>query len=423
MIQSLTWLKSNAKRYSGELAYTSAGLVQPVVRVSVGLGVALFVSPTQYGVLQTVALIASYVSFLHFGVFNGLNRNLAMYKARGEHKAVQGMVDSSFSVAKTVSIVGFLIGCGVTFYFHLQGRSEIWILSSIATTMTLLVSPFSLHYSTTFRSGQEFQKLGKIMLLQNTLYAVAATTTALFGWVGKLLADVVNSLSGFLLRRKWQPAPAHGKGNLYQKIELAKIGFPLLISGYLLTLFKVADQSVIALQLGTKEVGYYTLARIISMAVPVVPTLLAVMLYPRASAAYGRTGSNKGLRKFYWQSLGINLIVVSAICALLYMFLPLLIEYLVPKYEPGLTAAKISLLTSLTFISSGPSIIIGVVRKNIPYLIAAGLALTGYWAVSLLKPVATLEYYAWLRFYFAAGLSVFTLLYSYYLTTLETFSK
>lgn len=419
----LNKLQSSFKKYKGELIYTSAGFYQPVVRLVSSFIVAAFVLPEMFGIIQAVALIGSYIAFLHFGVFNGLNRNLAFYKAQGQNEKVQHMVNASFQVSKWVSYLGLVTGISVTFYFLWSGRDLIYILSALSLTIVLFFTPRNLHYDTTYRSGQDFQKLGQILIKQSTLFASVSGLSYFLGYIGKILADVVNSISGFILRYRSQPIKPNAAGSKQDIVELAHVGFPLLLGGYFLSLFKVADQSIIALRLGTEDLGFYTISKLILLAVPVIPTTLGVLLYPRAAAQYGKTKNNKGLRPFFYKALLFNVIVVIPLCIVLYFLTPVIVHTFLPKYEAGIEAARINLLTCMTFVCYGPSIIIGVVRRNTPYVIFTGIILGLFWLVGLYitQGDSSIEDIAYLRFWFSLTLAIFTLGFSYYLTTLHDF--
>lgn len=413
-------------QYRGELIYTTAGVYRPLVRLVASFVVAAFVAPELFGVIQAVALIATYLGFLHLGVFSGLNRNLAFYKARGENEKVQRMVNASFQVAIIVSWIGLVAGGGLTLFFWLSHYDLIYIASAGSITIVMFFMPRNLHYDTTFRSGQDFRRLGNILIKQNTLFGLLSVSTMLLGYFGKILADVLNTVYGFFLRYRAQPIRPNDVGEKSEIIELAKVGFPLLLAGYIVTLFRVADQSLIALRFGTVELGYYTISKLILLAIPVIPTTLGVLLYPRAAAQYGKSENNQGLRVFFYRALAINVGVVFPICILLYFLVPPLVEAFLPKYVPGIEAAKINLLTCMTFVCYGPSIIIGVVRRNMPYIIFTVVIFGAFWLTGLFftqNGSGTIEEVAFLRFWFSLVLSIFTLGFSYYLTTLNEFQK
>lgn len=418
-------LLSKLKDYKGELVYSFSSVFRPVVRLASSFVVAAFVDPEKFGIIQSVALIATYFTFLNLGVFSGLNRNLAFYKAQNRPEKVLRMVTSSFWVSKIVGAIGLLTGLIILLYFWLKDYDLIYLLSAMSLSIVLFLTPQNIHFDTTFRSGREFKTLGIILVIQNSIFGIANIMTIVFGYFGKIAADILNSVSGYFLRERRQPIRPQGPANKKETVELVKVGLPLLIGGYLLSLFNVTDQSIIATQLGSEALGYYTISKLVLLAIPVIPVTLSTMLYPRASAQYGRTKSNKGLQAFYFKALGFNLLVVTPLCILIYFLLPWVVTSFTPKYLPGLESARINLLTCLTFVSIGPSIIIGVVRRNTPYIIFTGVMLVLFWMVGVYvaNRMQSIESVAYLRFAFSSVLALFSLIYSFYLTTLKDYRE
>lgn len=420
-------IKAYSNRYKGELIFVLASYTTPIVGLVASVVAAAYIKPIDFGTIQAVLLIAPYVAFLQLGTFNGLNRNLSFYKAQGDNDKVQGMVNASKYVANIVSFVGGVIAVSVIIYYVFIDKSEyIVIFASIALLSTLIFSPQSTHFDTTFRSGQEFKKLGNINFVENSVNTLLGFTPIILGYIGRIVYDTVKPFIGWFLRVKNQPYKATDKGKLEDIKALIQTGFPLLLGGYVLQLFLIADQSLIALFLGKEELGYYTLSKLILMAVPVIPHSISMILYPKASAVYGKLQNNKALKGFYWKSLLLNLVVLAPICLVLYLLIEPVTMFVMPNYAPGIEAAKINILTCFTFISTGPSIIVGVVRRNLPLILANGVALTLIWGFGWLlthNATGNIEEIAWLRFGVALLLSAFTLGYSYYLTTLNEFNK
>ena len=93
--------------------------------------------------------------------------------------------------------------------------------------------------------------------------------------------------------------------------------------------------------------------------------------------------------------------------------------HVLPKYQPGLSAAKVNLLTCLALVSSGPSVVAGVLKKMFPILVCYGFGLGIIWGVGryiCLNGTPDIVDIAWLRFFVSAGVSIFVIGYNYWLT-------
>ncbi len=96
-------------------------------------------------------------------------------------------------------------------------------------------------------------------------------------------------------------------------------------------------------------------------------------------------------------------------------------ENFLPNYRDGIEAAKIYSLGSIFLVYFGVSVIIPVVRRNIPLMIGYAVAILVLWILGLIlvQKGFGIEGVAWARFIASAFLCVFALAYSYYLTTLD----
>jgi O-antigen/teichoic acid export membrane protein len=418
-------IKEAQRKYAGELWYTASRYFHPFVGLVTSAIAATFIVPQDMGLLQSLMLIAPYFSFLQLGVINGLNRNIAFYKAQGEHVKVQSMVNTSFVVCLVISVFGFLVGLSVLGYALAQKMPVPVVWGGGVLMVTLTFTPLALHCDTTYRSGQEFRSLGIIGFIEDGIGILTGLLPIILGYAGKALSDMARAIVLFVLRWRSQPIPASFDFSFRDYRTLVKIGFPLMVGGYFLELFNVADQTLIALKLGAEPLGHYTLSRLLLMAIVILPASLSVLLYPRASAAYGRTKSNRGLRRFFWIALCLNIAVLVPVCIGLFFLIEPVTLWVLPRYAPGISAAKINILTCLTLVSNGPSIIEGVVKRPYPTLIATIVALGGMWGVGfwLLNNGSGIETVAWLRFFFALMLGIFKLGYSYWLTMQETYRE
>lgn len=380
---------------------------------------AAYIIPSDMGIIQSVLLVVTYLNFLQLGVFNGLNRNIALYKSRNNLDAMHDMVDTSYQVSKIISSIGAFIGIFCIIYYanHSNDGSQ-YVLASILLFITLVLTPLRTHLETTYRSGQEFGSLGKIIVLENIVFSFLSLLPIFIGFLGKIIADAGKLLIGYLFRIRNAPILPINKGTWKSYKELVSVGFPLLISGYLWTVFSVADQTYIVTRLGSEQLGLYTLSRFCLTALIVIPSAIGSMLYPKAAAIYGKNLDPNDLKAYWYKSILLFIIILIPIIAIGILLLPSITHYFLPKYIDGLAAAKITLLSGITFVSMGPAVIIGTLRKNFLYIIAISSCIALFWSVCYIFPsyFSIIENVAKLRFSISIMLSLFVIIYTYYLT-------
>src|SRR5574344_1945408 len=410
-------LQNIISRYKGEANFTLSNIVTAVVSMLTGIVSAIFISPEDMGVIETVLLVSTYVSFLQLGVFNGINRNLAFYRAQGDLIKAQKEIDTSHTVSFIVSSVGAIIGLGILLVFIIQGKKPVYLWSAGLLLVTLILQPPTNHFENTFRSGQQFGKLGTIKNIQSFVYAIISFLPVVLGYVGRIIANAVNIIVGYYLRSKYVPYKHQGKGDLNSLKDLISAGFPLLLGGYIWTVFVAADRTYIAAYLSSYDMGLYTIAGYVMSIISVLPTALNSLLYPKAAAKYGATGNKRDLLSFWRKSILLFAAVLIPVCLVSYFLLPPLVHWILPQYVAGIPAAQITLLSCLTFISMGPSVIFGTLKKNYGYIIAVGIALGAFWLLAYFGKnfITTIEDVAYLRFSISFCLMIFVIIYSYIL--------
>lgn len=393
-------LRLAIKKYAGELVFIFSNSYTLVASMLVSIIATAFIEPSDMGVIQTVLLVQVYLNFLHFGVFNGLNRNIAFYKARKEDNLVQDMVNTSYTVSYIVAGIGALVAIGFLIYYAVRCETTVYILSSILLLFLLIFQPLNNVVEATFRSGQQFKQLGKINTKASTIYIVLSLLPIAIGYIGKIIADSLRFVVSYLLKIPYKPYKQTGAGSISSLKLLVSTGFPMLLSGYLWTVFVACDRTFIASHFSKTDLGLYALAGYVMTAVMMLPNSVNSLLYPKAAARYGQTNDPHSLYDFWKKSILIYFVLLVPVCVVLYYAIPFLVPLFMPKYEGGIVAAQYSLLTCITYISSGPAVIFGTLRKNNLYILVLLLSIALFWAAALIfdSYFSSIERVAFLRF-------------------------
>lgn len=402
------------KNYKGEANFAASNIITSCVSMATGIIAAAFVEPEELGVIQTVLLVYTYASFFHFGVFNGLNRNLAYYKAKGELKTMQDEINTSYTVSYIVALFSGLLGFGVFLFYLLKGYSSIYLISCILLIAYLVFTPLITNIEATYKSSQEFGRLGNIKNIQSVVYLLFSFLPAIIGALGRIIASSINLIAGFLLRVKKPPYKRTGKGSFEAFKDLLYTGFPILLSGYMWSVISVMDKTYIASSMTSREVGLYTVAGYCITLFMMIPSSISALLYPKAAAIYGATGEKEALVGFWGKSILLMFVVITPIVVATYFLLPPIVSWIMPKYVGGVKAAQITLLTCMTFIYFGPSSIFGTLKKNLLYIVIQIILLALFWIIVVLfkSYFTTLESVAWLRFVLSFIQMIFVIVYT-----------
>jgi len=286
----------------GDLSYMSSQLAAPVIGFVTSIIAAKYLLPYELGVIQTVMLVATYSSYLHFGVFNGLNRNIAFYEAKNDTQKIQDMVAASRLTAIVNAAIGLLITVIVLIYFLMKGYPSLYIYSTAIILGTLTFSPLSTHYETIYRSSRAFMSLGIFLHIRNTINFLLGLLPIFFGALGHIFRNAVLPIASVLLLYRNSPIKPESTGEFSEVLDLASVGFPMLVTGALFMFFTVADRTIVALTLGPTAVGELALSGMIVAAISVLPVSIGALLYPRASYIYGLSKTSSGLRRFFFSA-------------------------------------------------------------------------------------------------------------------------
>lgn len=409
-------MKNIFKGRKNESIYLISSILYPIIGMINTIIASRYIDPSEMGVVNKYLLISTYTSFLQLGVYNGLNRNIAYYKAKGDMQLVQSMVDTSFLVGKIISLINVILSLSLFIYtlinLNIICKLSTFLLCVVASTTSLIN-----HYDVTFRSSSEFAKLGKIKIKESILSVLFIWTPIFFSYIGYIISYSVKQVYAFILRMKGSPFENRNTYTWKSYKLLLITGFPMLIDGYLWTVFSVSDQTYIALNMSSEDMGLYNIARQCTMAIMIIPSAINTLLYPKAAALYGKYNDKKVLEKFWYKSVALYIAVMLPIAIIGYYSIPFFIEYLVPKYSGGTVAAQISILTGFSYIYFGPSVLFGTLKKNYLTIIGNLIVLSLFWGITYFFPqlYVNIENIALLRLYLFVGLMFYSMIISFIL--------
>lgn len=365
----------------GDTLHFTATVVSPIIGLIASLVAAKFLLPAELGGIQSVMLLAGYLAYLDLGVTSGLFRNIPLYVGRGESARVQPLVDASWMVTKLVAFVGLGVAAGVMAWSFAVRRDPLMGWASLGLAAYLVAAPFDTFFTILFRGMQQFHLLGRRLHWKNMVQAVTTVFPALWGPGGLIAKNILLPIAGACLLRPGLPFNLGRAGRWADALHLSKVGLPILGVNLLTSFLMVADRSVVAVFLGTEAVGHYALATLILAGLPVLPAALGAILYPRAAHDFGRAGSSRALRKFFWVSFLFNLGVMIPASLLCYWLLGPLTRRFLPEYTSGIPAAELTALGSVFLLYVGQANILVVVRRNFLFGVFLATSIAIVWLV------------------------------------------
>jgi len=401
----LTALKSRLERHKETLLYTSSNVVLAAASFLGSFVCARLLAPQQLGAFQTAQLLVTYLGFLPIGVFNGFNRHYPYLLGKGEPEAATLLARTGYSVARVTAAIAAILAIGQLLFFWKTGDPSL-ILAAVAVIPLAALSQINALQSAILSGRQSFGWIAR------TQFLLAFVTLALLPLVwkftvpGQCVRLVVIAVFGWImfLFKTGDARPWHWD---YRAIfELIKIGIPIMVIGYLYSVFAVADRTLVAWVKGTEAVGHYALAGLAIAAIQSVYLPLGIATYSKANHAYGRSQSLASLIRPVKRFLLLISISAVPLAVLIYFCLPVFVPWLLPKYVAGIRAGQIACIASVAFCYCGTAFVFNVTRHNLIYGILVACGLAAFFLIGFLTPAKdlTLERVAWLRVVISIGI-------------------
>ena len=348
---------STARSSVQTFLFNIAGLA---AKIALGILVARILGPTNKGILTLIILYPSL-----FFVLGHFNLGLSTIHHLGKRKHKKGEFVGSLNFFSLVISVGLLVIFFIS-YFLLTG----YVFKNVPVLLLFLgisILPFNLfiYYFSSF-----FQGLGRIKwynILNNLPKFIAPVLVVGFCllWRFTVLEGVLVSLFGvivasFLVWRLIKKA-VPGKWQLNKQLikKLFSDGAKLQVGTIAAFLVSRADQFIIGNSLPLAELGYYSVAVVITELIFFLSIAVETVLYPKTShqtLGEAKETAARASRIVLWLSIlaGIGLAIFSKIIILLYggqAFLPAVTPLLI--LIPGTVFFVIPKLLSTFWIRKG----------------------------------------------------------------------
>jgi O-antigen/teichoic acid export membrane protein len=395
------------------LFYTGSNVVLSAAGLLGSLVCARLLLPEQLGAFQTAMLLVTYLGFLPLGVFNGFNRQYPHLLGTGDGEAANLLARAGYSVARVTGAMAATIALVQVLLFWKNAADQTLVFAAIAVVPIAALAQLNSMLVAILTGRQSFAWIARTQLV------LAFVTLALLPFVwkftvqGQAIRIVVVAVTPWILylfitrdARSW-----HWDWRAIG--DLVKRGIPILAIGYLYQVFSVADRTLVAAVKGTEAVGHYALAGLAVVAIQSVYMPMAVATYSKANHAFGRSPSRAVLVHPTKRFLVLVTVAVLPVAALIYLSLPVMVPWLLPKYVEGIRAGQIACIASVAFCYCGTSFVFNVTGDNKIYAVFMAGAVGAFFLIGfrIPKESLTLEGVAWLRAGITGGLCLLSNIY------------
>ena len=329
--------------------YSVSSYIATFLAVITGLATRSILGPVVMGVFSELLIILQYLKYHHLGIFHALERELPYYNGKGNSIKVAEMKNVGFSAT---TLTSFIAGIGliiVSMILKTDDKFSLWIK---ILSLTLIIQSAVSFLTVLAKTHHKFSFLSKFnfytALLQILLTIYLGTK---FGLLGILLAGLILGIVSLIyltdIKFKFRFIFPFSPKEVWR---ILKIGSPLVINDFAFVSLTNMDRFAIIKFFTEADLGYYSIAIMVSGYLIMLPNLIYSVLFPRFYESFGREGEIKKLKNFFETPTIIISYFLSGIIGCMILIVPLLIRYFLPEYQAGIMSANI-LLLGVFFIS------------------------------------------------------------------------
>lgn len=300
---------------------------------------ARLLGPAVYGVWLGVRLLVDYGVVLDGGTLPAMQRQVALSSGRGDVATAEGAKRTTFTFVAATGLLALVVVGGVALLPRY--RAERAVLLGVA-----LLLPANLvrgYYVSYFKARHRFRELAQSQVIGAGFTLATLPLIALWGLPGLAWGLVIQSLAEPCWLALRSELPRLG---VDRRMLRALLAFGLPASGVLLLAVALGrvDITVILATLGNEQLGYYGVAAIVVTMLSNLAAVPNMVLSPRFSERYGQTGRPSELLPLYVKPLAVMTVGFALVVGAVYLALPPLTAHLLPKYLPGVGAARIVMI-------------------------------------------------------------------------------
>ena len=320
--------------------YSASAFVAQAIGLVSGFWVARLLGPHDYGIWNAVSLVLAYGAYAEFGVLSAMARDLPLYLGRGDLQKAAA-VDGA---ARYATIGGAIFASVVVLAFSFSpAHSSMMAFGLRVMAIVLILQQIYTYHRVVLRSNNQFVQLSQQQVILAVLSAgLSIGLVVVLDLTGRFTAAILTQAAIViyaLYRNPWQPAP---KFDLSAAWSLMRVGVPILVSGFIITMLTSIDRLMVITFLDETQLGYLGLALLLVSVVTLIPAMACQVLYPRINYHFGNTGRNiEALRSYVLMPSVILGCLLPIVIGPLFLILPAVVGTFLPAYTPGTAAARI----------------------------------------------------------------------------------
>ncbi len=378
------------------IKFTGSQVLYNGLRMVAGFLVVRMIAPEIYGAFSGVGVFLGYVLLGHFGIINGLGRDIPFELGKNNQLLVKRLASLGLWVSYLVGAIASFIFLLALLYQVLYGTQSDVIVYASYTIISFFYLLNKQFLPVLFRTNNEFDTLSKINIGMAFVNIASVSLVWGYGFYGLCLRAVLLICIEFILLYYYRPINVSPHWDTKLAISQIKTGLPIYAVGQVRPLWATVQNNLIFSMGGPLQFGYFALANIINGALGVIPNAISQVVYPKMSIQLGEGKSVAEILKKIIKPTIFLFLIIFSIGGVTYWLLPLIVPLLLPKYVGGVEVAQwsvfIPVVASLGLVNN----IYNVVKKQKWYfisLLTGALSGLGYTIIMVLTEGFNLVYF------------------------------
>ena len=324
--------------------------VGSITGIITGIVTRKFLGPTFMGVWSYIQVIQNYTNLSQLGILSAAEKELPYYFGKGDRARSDKIKNNALAFTFITSLLIFF---GLVAYaFGVKHRVSTPYFYGLLTVAVLAFGgQYSLFYSVLLRAHKNISVLSQAKVLFALTWLVLTLSLVIpFNIYGIYLVAVgvmIINISFCYYKTRY---PLKFELDLRELKRLFVIGAPLIILSVGVISIRNIDKIFIANMLGPKELGFYSIAIMVSGYIFSIPTTFSIVMFPRFQESYALKDNIVDIRNFVNTPTEILSYFIAIIIGFAFLILPPLVMIILPRYIEGIAALNI-LLFGTFFIS------------------------------------------------------------------------
>jgi O-antigen/teichoic acid export membrane protein len=307
-----------------------------------GVIIAKFLGPALYGVRNAFQLAIDYEAYSELGTFFAMSREVPYSRGEKNEQRADQIVTSTFGVNLIYALlVGFILVL-VSFYLRTKHIDETYIDFVFFLGLIIITNKLKKFFYYKLIVDKKVFLLSRAEMIYGIMSTILCVILVYYlsfrgVLIGLFVADLIY-LGYILINEKRFPVIRISLPLIW---NLLKIGFPMMIVVFLLTLLRSADRLIIIAMLTEEDLGYFGIATVAIGIIITIPLAVNDVISPRLMEKLGKTKDIQGIKNYLIEPTILMAYFLPFLLATLYLSIHLPINYFLIQYSPSIDIVKI----------------------------------------------------------------------------------